>query len=684
MKRVRRAPAMIAAAILLPLLIFLAIQFALSAREQRTAVEAEAIARAERILVEADGSLQRTLGALEVLASAQAVQERDWPALYERLQRVRSTNPQWVTAIVTDVATGRGILDLRQPFGAPVQTAGFAPGSIATAAGPFVGDVGGSGPGCPCALVHLPIGTGSRPQFMLTVALDPEPFRRVLLQEIGDNRVVGIVDRHGRFLARSLNHRERLGRLATPYVRNAIAAGPRGIYEGRTFEGFANYSGYSTSPLSGWSAHVAFSRNLLDSPRWRSLAAAGIAALASLLLATVMAAFTMRQLAAGRRVQERLQEAQKMEALGQITGGIAHDFNNLLTPIVGGLEVIARKAQLDPISSRLLESALSAGRRAAKLTGQLLAFSRRQRMEIRPVDLPRLIGDLEPLLAQSVGPGVRIETEVAPEVQCVRSDANQLELALLNLALNARDAMRDGGTLRITARMEPARRGAEAMAAIEVRDTGQGMPDDVLRRATEPFFTTKSSGSGTGLGLSQVYGTVQQSGGSLKIESEPGSGTVVTLRLPACERAPAPPPEAAAGAAEGGASRRVILCDDDDLVRGFAARVLDAAGYVVEAVSDGGAAVEIARRAAVDLLVVDFAMPGMNGAEVMRAVRQIRPAMPILMITGYSDTEAVVEIGTDVPVLRKPFEAGALLAAARDALAGAAAADAGSNGEADR
>ncbi len=208
------------------------------------------------------------------------------------------------------------------------------------------------------------------------------------------------------------------------------------------------------------------------------------------------------------------------------------------------------------------------------------------------------------------------------------------------------------------------------MVALEVSDSGVGMPVEVTRRAAEPFFTTKASGSGTGLGLAQVYGTAQQSGGSLAIDSEPGRGTRVALRLPVASAPPAAAEPAEAAPApraldRAWANERIILCDDDDLVRGFVARVLDEAGYIVETVSDGHTAVELVRHAFADLLVVDFAMPGMNGAEVMRAARAIRPDLPVLMITGYADSESVSGLGAEVPVLRKPFEAGALLAMVR-------------------
>ena len=678
MQRIRRAPFLIAAAVILPLLIFLGLQFAFEARDQRRTVEAQALARTERVLIEVDGALQRTLGALDVLATAPWLRNHDWPTLYDRLADLRRSESQWVTVRLTDLRAGRVVFDLRQPFGAPVAPRGFDPPPITAGSGrAFVGDMGGSGPGCPCALVYRYIEEGGAPAWLLTVALDTRPFHRLLAQQTQQGRVGGLVDRNGNFVARTLDHRRRIGTPATRYVQDAIRGGRSGIYRSRTWENFVSYTAFRTSELSGWSTHIAFSTRLIDSPRWRSLAAALFAALASLILAAVLIWFSLRQLAEGRRVQDRLQEAQKMEALGRITGGIAHDFNNLLTPIVGGLGLLARKADLDPGARRLLESALSAGRRAAKLTGQLLAFSRRQKMEIKPVDLHALFAEIRPLLEQSAGASVLLQLDVAEDVSCVSTDANQLELALLNLVLNARDAMPGGGIVGITVRCRSARRSQPEMAAIEVRDTGVGMPRHILKRATEPFFTTKGSGSGTGLGLAQVYGIVQQSSGTLDIHSEPGVGTVVTIGLPTCELpVPVTPPDADRTAAgDGPIGHRILLCDDDDSVRTFVARALDEAGYVVESVSDGRTAVQLSRNTPIGLLVVDFAMQGMNGADVIAAVRAFRPDLPVLMITGYADTDAVAGRAPGIPVLRKPFEAEALLAAVREAIENARRAD---------
>jgi signal transduction histidine kinase len=668
---IRRGPVLIGAAVILPLIIFVAIQVAFSAREQRRVVEGEAVASAEKLIGAADAQLSRTLGALDALATVPAFAQGDLRFAYSRARDIASLNPDWVTVTLTDLDSGREIFDLRRPL----DSAGPSPGAVGRPpANPprraFVGDVGGAGRGCPCALAHRFIRGPGGHLHLLTAVVDPRPFQNLVAAEASDMRVVAIVDRKGDFVGRSIDFKERLGTQSSEYVRLAIATGRgNGIYPGTTLEGFANYTGFARSKLSGWSAHIAFEPNLLDSPRLRSLAAAGLAALAALGLASFLIWFTTRQLAEGRRVEERLQDAQKLEALGQLTGGIAHDFNNLLTPILGGLDLLVRKDSLDDRSRRLAEAALICARKAAKLTAQLLAFSRRQRMEIKPVDLKALLDELEPLLRQSVGASTRIEIDLDEAARGVMSDGNQLELALLNLVVNARDAMPDGGTIRIAASLHDGKESGDARVRLIVADGGAGMAPEVARRATEPFFTTKLPGSGTGLGLAQVYGIVRQSGGSLAIDSEAGKGTIVTILLPGCVLPPATDPvQAGTGGDSGAANLRVLVCDDDDAVRSFVARALEEAGYAVEAVADGRTAVEAIRNGGHDVLVVDFAMQGMNGAEVVRQVRSLATPPALLMITGYADTEMLGDIGESVPVLRKPFEAAALLAAVRRAL----------------
>ncbi|MEA3009362.1 MAG: hypothetical protein QOJ91_1054 [Sphingomonadales bacterium] len=373
------------------------------------------------------------------------------------------------------------------------------------------------------------------------------------------------------------------------------------------------------------------------------------------------------------RAEEALRQAQKMEAVGQLTGGIAHDFNNLLTPIMGGLEMIASRVE-DSRLRRIAETALESTRRGAKLTGQLLAFSRIQRINMGPVAVNEVIEAMQRLLRHTIGGGVRIETRLDPKTGHGTCDANQLENAILNLAINARDAMPEGGTLtiftdRIRLDDEPDHPAGE-FVRITVADTGQGMAADVLARAVEPFFSTKPLGKGTGLGLAQVYGIAQQAGGTLRIDSEVGKGTSVDILLPS-----ALAPEQAvedlsgrtpvcSGSADGA---RILIVDDDDDVRAFLADSLEGFGCSVVAAASGARALETLRESRPDLALIDYAMPGMNGAEVARAARGLHPGLPIVFVTGYAESEQLESaLGGNVPVLRKPFTLAELAAAVEE------------------
>jgi PAS domain S-box-containing protein len=361
------------------------------------------------------------------------------------------------------------------------------------------------------------------------------------------------------------------------------------------------------------------------------------------------------------RAEEALRQAQKMEAVGQLTGGIAHDFNNLLTPVMGGLELIAAKLE-DPRLKRIAETALESARRGAKLTGQLLAFSRIQRISIAPVAVNEVIGSMQSLLRHTIGRSVRIETYLDPDAGHGLCDANQLENAILNLAINARDAMPGGGLLTISsgrATLDAAPdRAAGEFVRIEVKDDGEGMAPEVLGRATEPFFSTKPLGKGTGLGLAQVYGIVRQAGGTVRIASEPGQGTTVEILLPAA----AAPEKEGAGAETEKAARpasaraRILVVDDDPDVRSFLADSLQGMGHQVRAAASGEEAVAALPDWRPDLALIDYAMPGMNGADAARAARRIMPDLPIIFVTGYAESERLEEaLGPKVPVLRKPF-----------------------------
>ncbi|WP_372618040.1 PAS domain S-box protein [Falsiroseomonas sp.] len=360
--------------------------------------------------------------------------------------------------------------------------------------------------------------------------------------------------------------------------------------------------------------------------------------------------------------EETLRHAQKMEAVGQLTGGIAHDFNNMLQGVTGGLDMARRRVAEGRAEEalRYLDAVQQAAERAAGLTRRLLAFARRQRLEPRPVNADGLVAGLADLIRRTVGPGVAVELRLRDGPGSVLCDPNELESALLNLCINARDAMPDGGRLAIgTEEVELLAADIEEEAppgpyvAISVTDTGTGMPPEVLGRVFEPFFTTKPQGEGTGLGLSQVWGFVRQSGGLVRIESAPGRGTTVRLLLPAHGEMEAGGKPTASPPRRAASSRTVLLVDDEDAVRRPAADRLRELGYAVLEARDGPAALRILGAARPDLLVTDVGLPsGMNGRQLAEAVRERVPGLAVLFITGYAGTA----LPPGAEVIGKPFE----------------------------
>ena len=355
-----------------------------------------------------------------------------------------------------------------------------------------------------------------------------------------------------------------------------------------------------------------------------------------------------------------LRQSRKMEAMGQLTGGVAHDFNNLLTPIIGSLDMLVRRGVGTERERRLIDGALQSADRAKTLVQRLLAFARRQPLQVVPVDLGALIHGMAALIGSTVGPGIDVQVALAADLPPASADANQLEMAILNLGVNARDAMPDGGTLTIAAARESVTVGHRSglkpghYVRLSVADTGSGMDEATQARAVEPFFSTKGIGKGTGLGLSMVHGLVAQLGGGLSIVSEPGRGTEVELWLP-LGFGLVEDGEAAAQVACGPvASRgRVLLVDDEELVRLATADMLSDLGYdVVEAKSAEQALRLIAEGLILDLVVTDHLMPGMNGVELARHIRSERPAVPVLIVSGYAEAEG---IAPDLPRLTKPF-----------------------------
>jgi PAS domain S-box-containing protein len=360
----------------------------------------------------------------------------------------------------------------------------------------------------------------------------------------------------------------------------------------------------------------------------------------------------------------QLHEAQKMETIGQLTGGVAHDFNNLLAVILGSLSLLKKVLPEDPRTSRLLEGALQGAERGATLTKRLLAFARRQELKLEAVELQSLIPDMMDFLRQSIGPGVIVDIDILPDVAPVKIDANQLELALMNLAVNARDAMPGGGTLTIICRNETSQHGealrklpAGDYVRISVADTGKGMNEATLSKAMEPFFTTKGVGKGTGLGLSMVQGLTAQSGGAMTIESKIGEGTLVNLWLPRARSEDKVRPSAGQlPSPQDVASRqlRILLVDDDSLVRMNTSYLLMDLGHSVMEASSGAHALELLDSdAGFDVLITDYAMPGMTGLDLATQVKSARPKLPIVLATGYAELPPDMLI--DFPRLNKPY-----------------------------
>jgi len=363
-----------------------------------------------------------------------------------------------------------------------------------------------------------------------------------------------------------------------------------------------------------------------------------------------------------RLLESKLLQAQKMDAIGQLTGGIAHDFNNLLSAVLGGLHLLERRVTLEGRDQLIIDQMRHAAEQGAELVRRMMAFARKQDLSPTSVDPRSLCKSVAGLIEHTLAGTIEIDWFCSDDVENLFVDRPQLELALVNLILNARDAMPAGG--RITLSIDAADRSADELdlpdgryARIRVRDQGEGIPGDIVDRITEPFFTTKESGKGTGLGLSMVTGFVQQSGGKLRIESEPGAGTTVELILPATSQ---PAPAEAAKAAQpspAGSNKAVLLVDDDVAVRTVLGEQLREMGFAVDEAGDGGSAIEkLKRNGGYDVLLTDFAMPGMNGLDTIRSAVSQRPSIHALLMTGYADEDAVAGARDTVPVIRKPID----------------------------
>ncbi len=643
---------------MVPLLLFAIFQVGFAAREQRQEVEARALNVADRLILAADVEAARYATLLDALATSGTLRGGDWEALVQRFAEYQPLNPDLRGMTVEDasgaVVASSGLPVERETVVADGQTASrpLFTGYVRT------GD-------CRCLMFERSAVTDDGQPLVITLLTDSSIFAR-LLPSTDDYATTALTGPKARFIARSVDDEGRFGTMASTYLQEAVATGKDvGIYRGRTLEGIENYTAFARSERTGWTAHVALGSDYIDNPARKFLASLVIAALLSLLLAGLLIAFALRQMREARLLADRMQQAQKMEALGQLTGGLAHDFNNLLTPVIGVLDQLSRRDGLDDRGRKLAGGALSSAQRAAKLTQQLLAFSRRQRLTVGPVAVEELLASVSQMVERTISSRHRFVVEADPEARCVRSDLTQLELALLNLAINARDASPDGGEIMLRVTHEGGADGQAAVVGFAMTDHGSGMDEETRRRALEPFFTTKPTGRGTGLGLAQVFGVVEQSGGSVEIESKPGTGTTVRLTLPACDAAEVGTLRAgaAANAEREQPKLRLLLVDDDPDVRAALAQVLSEAGHSVDSVSNGHSALAAIANERFDLVVTDYLMPEMNGAELISRGRKFRPEIPFLLVSGFADSDELERNCPGTVRLGKPFTSAELFAA---------------------
>jgi signal transduction histidine kinase/CheY-like chemotaxis protein len=380
-----------------------------------------------------------------------------------------------------------------------------------------------------------------------------------------------------------------------------------------------------------------------------------------------------QQIAERRQAEAALQQAQKMEVIGQMTGGVAHDFNNLLTAVLGNLELAIRRGTDEGIR-RFLDGAIQAAQRGAKITSQLLAFSRTQRLQTEPIDLNSIVARMSDLLFRTIGATVKIETILENNLWQATADPTQIESVILNLAVNARDAMPNGGRLTIsTANVpreetnKPDELAAGDYVAVCVSDTGTGMSEEVLSKAFEPFFTTKAVGSGTGLGLSQVYGIARQTGGGVSIATKMGEGTKVSVYFPRTNARPILHPTETPVAPLRRHDATILVVDDDPDVRGLAISCLETLGYRVFGADGGRSAIDlVGKDVSLDLVLIDIAMPEINGVEAIKAILKKRPTLPFLYMTGYVGPTKLDS--SEQRVVKKPFTIAELAAKVEEML----------------
>ncbi|MEO7814778.1 MAG: ATP-binding protein [Sphingomicrobium sp.] len=494
----------------LPFFLFMSFRYAFDAQGKQRALQLQAYTDAQLVMARSDAVLSEALAVSKAFAVDEAIRSGNAQTAVSQVRDLLAASARFSGAALDDNQSQQRLFS--EAAAGPTPGPFLAPGGYRVSLTRIAA--------CHCVVVSRGlVDRGGRAR-TLHLYIPHTTFLRLLPVAREQYEVAALADSQGRFVARSLNDEERFGKQGTIYLQRASALpAKQGNYTGATLESVRNYTTFAASDIADWKAHVALEAQRIDDPAMAFRIAIGIAILLSLLLALLLYLVARRQIEDTRTLTRRIQETQKLEALGQLTGGMAHDFNNLLTPIVGALDRLNSSPNLDAREKRFAKGALESAERAATLTSQLLSFSRRQKLEIAAVDISRALEDVSDLAGQSLEVRHTLNWSVEPGTPPIATDKVQFELAMLNLILNARDSMPDGGNVEVRA-VSVSSKGRPSVA-ISITDHGTGMDAATLRRAQEPFFTTKPQGAGTGLGLAQVTEVARQSDGHIESTAYP-------------------------------------------------------------------------------------------------------------------------------------------------------------------
>ncbi len=595
----------------------------------------------------------------------------DLQRFYIFLSEFQRDFPTWNRVVLLD-RNAKQVLNTSVPFGTPLPDFGEARAfsRVLETKGPVLGNVSGPGPspsGQRQVNLRVPVLDDSKEvKFVLLVSVTLEDLATALAAANIDPSWRAFLVDGDDVIAASTWSPDNVGRKAAEDAIAARKTGTEGVYEGASLSGNQVITAFSKSPETGWSAHVSIPTPLFNAPFTRSLWVLGFAGVGAALLTALLLWLIRREIVSARQQIALRERASRMESLGRMTGGVAHDFNNLLMIMLGNVELLERKLAGSAGAERNLDAIKKAAERGAQITAELLAFSRGEASQADVVDLAERIRAMLSMLRHSLPPTIKIDLKIANGLFKVHVDPIQLDLAVLNIAVNARDAMPEGGILaiRIERAPFPDRSGRQGIL-LSIADTGTGVPAEALPHVFEPFFTTKGTGKGTGLGLSQVYGFAKAAGGLADITSRQGKGTTVSIFLPEASgtvkpatiadtlSTPLPPRNAA----------RVLLVDDNDEVRSVAAAFLTEQGFQVQQAVNGSEALSILEQGNIDYLISDIVMPdGPDGFGVATSARRRWPDLPILLVSGYSThTQEAARLGFEV--LPKPFDMAGLAAA---------------------